>query len=242
MRRKPTSSSTVANDVRAERSIKMSVQFGRWNVRGGSVDRDYLESVKTALAPYGPDGSGSHVDDSVAILCYLLHTTAESRRETQPLVTRSGSILTWTGRLDNRGDLIHRFSDSLTANSTDLDIVAAAYESEKTGSFGLESPYVFVDFSQRLYRPRPPLLRLRRFTRNMEHCPRSVDFVRKKVFPALRGVRRRMVFPFSCRACDTLRRDFVCASLVVCPFATRQTGDSQILGLRSFQTNPISKR
>lgn len=115
----------------------MSVQFGRWNVRGGSVDRDYLESVKTVLAPYGPDGSGSHVDDNVAILCYLLHTTAESRRETQPLVTRSGSILTWTGRLDNRGDLIHRFSDSLTANSTDLDIVAAAYESEKTDSFGI---------------------------------------------------------------------------------------------------------
>lgn len=115
----------------------MSVQFGRWNVSGGPVNRDYLESMKTFLAAYGPDGTDSYVNDNIAILCYSLHTTAESRRETLPHVTRAGSILTWTGRLDNRGDLVRRFSDLLTANSTDLDIVAAAYESEKTASFGI---------------------------------------------------------------------------------------------------------
>ncbi len=32
----------------------MSVQFGRWNIDGKPVDRNYLEKVKPVIAPYGP--------------------------------------------------------------------------------------------------------------------------------------------------------------------------------------------
>ncbi len=106
----------------------MSVQFGKWNFDGRPVDRDYLEKVKASIAPYGPDDAGSYSKGNISILYRAFHTTKESRRETQPHVTASGAILTWGGRLDNRTDLIRQLRDVVTAASTDVAIVAAAYE------------------------------------------------------------------------------------------------------------------
>jgi len=56
------------------------------------------------------------------------HTTEESRRESQPHVSRSGAVIIWDGRLDKRAELISRLRDDVTACSTDVEIVAAAYE------------------------------------------------------------------------------------------------------------------
>ena len=106
----------------------MSVQFGKWNFDGKPVDRDYLEKAKASIAPYGPDDRGSYTKTSISILYRAFHTTKESRRETQPHVTESGAILTWDGRLDNRADLIRHLRQMLTIRSTDVEIVAAAYE------------------------------------------------------------------------------------------------------------------
>jgi asparagine synthase (glutamine-hydrolysing) len=106
----------------------VSVQFGRWNLDGKSVDRDYLEKVTPLLAPYGPDGAGSYSNGNISILYRGFHTTKESRRESQPHVTSSGPILTWDGRLDNRAELIGQLGDLATVHSTDVEIVSAAYE------------------------------------------------------------------------------------------------------------------
>ena len=106
----------------------MSVQFGRWNLDGKPVDRDYLEKVTPLLAPYGPDGAGSYSNGNISILYRGFHTTKESRRESQPHVTSSGPILTWDGRLDNRAELIGQLGDLVTVHSTDVEIVSAAYE------------------------------------------------------------------------------------------------------------------
>lgn len=105
----------------------MSVQFGRWNLDGRPVDPAYLWKVRGMLAPYGPDGEGTYIEDSVAILYRPFHTTKESRRETQPVLLPSGEVLTWDGRLDNREDLISSLRDRLSIDSTDAAIVAAAY-------------------------------------------------------------------------------------------------------------------
>jgi asparagine synthase (glutamine-hydrolysing) len=113
----------------------MSVQFGRWNTDGKSVDRDYLEKVKSIIAPYGPDHGGSHTSAGLSILFRAFHTTKESRRESQPHVTKLGTIITWDGRLDNRVDLIRHLRDRLTASSTDVSIAAAAYEEWGTDCF-----------------------------------------------------------------------------------------------------------
>jgi asparagine synthase (glutamine-hydrolysing) len=113
----------------------MSVQFGRWNTDGKPVDSDYVENVKPVIAPYGPDDGGSFHKTGICILYRAFHTTKESRRESQPHVTDLGAIITWDGRLDNRTDLIRHLRDRLTISSTDVSIVAAAYEEWGTNCF-----------------------------------------------------------------------------------------------------------
>lgn len=106
----------------------MSVQFGRWNFEGQAPAPDYIEKVSTTLAPYGPDSNESYSKGGVRILYRAFHTTKESRREKQPHICPSGAVITWDGRLDNRGEIIRELRDALTVNSTDVAIVATAYE------------------------------------------------------------------------------------------------------------------
>lgn len=113
----------------------MSVQFGRWSFDGEPASAGYLAKVGKILSPYGPDGESSHSGEGVDVLYYAFHTTTESRLETQPHVSASGAIITWDGRLDNRGELIALLDGSLSAASTDVSIVAAAYERWGTDCF-----------------------------------------------------------------------------------------------------------
>ena len=106
----------------------MSVQFGIWNFEAQPPAPDYIERVSATLAPYGPDSNESYSKSGVRILYRAFHTTKESRREKQPHISSSGAVITWDGRLDNRADLIGELSASLTNGSTDVAIVAAAYE------------------------------------------------------------------------------------------------------------------
>ena len=106
----------------------MSIQFGIWSFNGQPPAPDYIEKVSAALAPYGPDSNESYSKGGIEILYRAFHTTKESRREKQPCISRSGAVITWDGRLDNRADLINELRDAATVNSTDLAIVAAAYE------------------------------------------------------------------------------------------------------------------
>jgi asparagine synthase (glutamine-hydrolysing) len=106
----------------------MSVQFGRWNFEGQRLAPDYIEKVSATLGPYGPDSNESYSKGGVSILYRAFHTTKESLREKQPHISPSGAVITWDGRLDNRAELISELSESLTFNSTDLAIVAMAFE------------------------------------------------------------------------------------------------------------------
>lgn len=106
----------------------MSVQAGIWNFDGKPVDPKLLADFSEALKPQGPDDEFFHVDGSIALLYRPFHTTAESRREKQPYMTRRGFILTWDGRLDNRDELIPEVRDHLEAHPTDVAIVAAAFD------------------------------------------------------------------------------------------------------------------
>ena len=113
----------------------MSVQFGKCNFDGTPVDPEDLAEVRPVLAPYGPDGEGFICKDNFAILYRAFHTTTESSREIQPHVCSSGAVITWDGRLDNRDELIGLLSRDTSATSTDVQIVAAAYERWGTDSF-----------------------------------------------------------------------------------------------------------
>ncbi len=106
----------------------MSVQFGIWNFEGQPPAADYIEKVRATLAPYGPDSNESYSKNGIRILYRAFHTTKESYREKQPCVSLSGAVITWDGHLDNRAELISELRGSLACDSTDVAIVAAAYE------------------------------------------------------------------------------------------------------------------
>jgi len=106
----------------------MSVQFGIWNFEGQQPTPDYIEKVSATLAPYGPDSNEAYSKSGVQILYRGFYTTKESHRETQPHVSGSGSVITWDGRLDNRAELISELREPLACVSTDVAIVAAAYD------------------------------------------------------------------------------------------------------------------
>jgi len=106
----------------------MSVQFGIWNFEGQPPAPDYIEKVSATLAPYGPDSNEAYSKGGVSILYRAFHTTKESRREAQPHISSSGSVIAWDGHLDNRAELISELPDALGFDSTDIAIVAAAYE------------------------------------------------------------------------------------------------------------------
>lgn len=113
----------------------MSAQFGKCSLDGRPVDSHELERVRPILAPYGPDAEGSLCRDGAAILFRGFHTTREDRDEIPPSITGFGAVVTWSGRLDNRAELLDQLRSVCTAESADHSIVAAAYERWGTGSF-----------------------------------------------------------------------------------------------------------
>jgi asparagine synthase (glutamine-hydrolysing) len=132
----------------------MSIQFGRCNFDGKSVDPADLDRVRPVLAPYGPDGEGRICRDNQGILYRAFDTTKESRREIQPHI--SASVLTWDGRLDNREELIHLLADEVESTSTDLEIVAKSYERWGTDSFAK----LIGDWALSIWNPRDQSLLL----------------------------------------------------------------------------------
>ena len=113
----------------------MSVQFGKCNFDGSPVHPDDLEEARPVLAPLGPDGEGFICKDNFAVLYRALHTTKESRKELQPFTSVSGAVVTFDGRLDNREALEAQIQSGTGQLSTDVEIVAAAYDKWGTESF-----------------------------------------------------------------------------------------------------------
>jgi asparagine synthase (glutamine-hydrolysing) len=113
----------------------MSVQAGVWNFDSRPVDPKQIEGISDFLKQQGPDGESRYVDGPLALLYRPFHTTAESRHEKQPYFSKRGFILTWDGRLDNRPALIADLRSDLEANTTDVAIVAAAFDRWETDCF-----------------------------------------------------------------------------------------------------------
>ncbi len=113
----------------------MSVQAGIWNFDGRPIDRKVLADFSESMKHQGPDGESCFVNGSVALLYRPFHITTESRREKQPYASRRGFVLTWDGRLDNRGQLIAELKSDLDPEPTDVAIVAAAFDRWESDCF-----------------------------------------------------------------------------------------------------------
>jgi len=106
----------------------MGFIFGRRNFDGRQPPEEYLDEVRRMLSPYGPDGNSSYSEQGISIIYCAFRTTQESGREIQPLVTASGTVVTWDGRLDNREELLRLLQLPDLRDCADVSIVAAAFE------------------------------------------------------------------------------------------------------------------
>ena len=113
----------------------MSVQAGVWNFDGRPIDPKLIDDLSESLKQQGPDGESRYTDGSVVLLYRPFHTTAESRREKQPFVSRRGFVFTWDGRLDNREVLTAELRSELETRPTDVAIFAAAFDRWETDCF-----------------------------------------------------------------------------------------------------------
>ena len=197
----------------------MSIIFGRWNFDGEPVETGYIDKVRSTLAPYLPDESHSYSGGSVSILYDAFHTTRESRLEPQPLVTRTGSILTWDGRLDNREELLAQLKEPVSRDRADVSIVAAAYEKWETQCFAK----LVGDWALSLWNPRNRSLTLARdpigprqlyytFDKSQVTWSTILDplvLFAGRSFCAQRGIHCRLVLLFPRCPSDPLCRTFI---------------------------------
>lgn len=93
-----------------------------------TVPATSIRALAEGNAQRGPDGCGEEIKPGFAALHWSLHVDHLARRERQPYVSRTGELLTWDGRLDNRNDLLMQLRDMLRGDETDVAVVAAALE------------------------------------------------------------------------------------------------------------------
>jgi asparagine synthase (glutamine-hydrolysing) len=106
----------------------MSLIAGIYNLNGSTVDEETLALLGKWLSVRGPDGGKEVKMETVGMAYRAFHINREARLEQQPAVSKSGCILSWDGRLDNREELISLLRDNLNGYLTDVAIVMAAYD------------------------------------------------------------------------------------------------------------------
>jgi asparagine synthase (glutamine-hydrolysing) len=129
--------------------IRMSAIGGIYNFADDFVEETTLAELGRSLESLGPEGGGNFNSGPVGMVYRALHITKESHDEIQPLVSATGQILCWDGRLDNRVELIAILRDELRGDFTDAGIVMAAYL-----KWGLDFlPKLIADFALSLWDP-----------------------------------------------------------------------------------------
>jgi asparagine synthase (glutamine-hydrolysing) len=129
----------------------MSGILGTWNRDGRPVEESLIRKLARTMAHRGPDGCGLWTRGGAGLACQLLRVTPESSAEVQPLVSSSGSVLVFDGRLDNRDELLAllRPGTELADNAPDPALALAAYE-----RFGEQFPGRLAgDFALGLFDP-----------------------------------------------------------------------------------------
>jgi asparagine synthase (glutamine-hydrolysing) len=136
----------------------MGVLAGILRFDDAPAERVWLDKTSAILKEYGPDGECIHMDGSFALLYRPFHTTPESRGECHPFIFGGGKVITWDGRLDNRDELICKVSAPKKHESSDMEIVAEAFERWGTDCFNK----IIGDWSLSIWDPREKTLILAR--------------------------------------------------------------------------------
>jgi asparagine synthase (glutamine-hydrolysing) len=109
----------------------MSGIAGIYHLDGRPVSHLLLRRMTDVIAHRGLDGSGQWNNGPVGLGNRMLHTTAESLQEEQPLADETGNLcLTLDGRVDNRDEIRAALEakGATLRTDTDAELVLRAYE------------------------------------------------------------------------------------------------------------------
>jgi len=143
----------------------MSFQFGSWHFERTSYSSDLGEVLRGVLSVHGPDGVSSYHGNGMSIVYGAFQTTREAQKDEQPFRMPTGKVVTWDGWLDNRDELSRHLGDAVTGDSTDTEIVAAAYE--RWGTAALSK--LLGDWALSIWDPRVQELLLAKDTIGTRH-------------------------------------------------------------------------
>ena len=129
----------------------MSGIFGLIHLDGSPVPFESLQSMRSAMAFWGPDGGHIWHDGSAGLGSLVLFNTPQALRERVPIESSRGFILTAEARLDNRSELICDLGIFPADGSAlpDGDLILHAYE-----TWGEETPrHLMGDWSFAVWHP-----------------------------------------------------------------------------------------
>jgi asparagine synthase (glutamine-hydrolysing) len=147
----------------------MSAQFGRWQFDGVSASPDFLDGVRTLLAPYGPDAESCFTGKGIDLVWRDFNTTEKATREVQPHLLPSGVVIIFDGRLDNQQDLSSELG--LPLDAREVSIVGAAHD--RWGTDCLRR--LIGDWALSVWNPREQLLLLAEDFLGSRHLYYSID-------------------------------------------------------------------
>jgi asparagine synthase (glutamine-hydrolysing) len=107
----------------------MSVQYGLWSFNHKSITPKDLAQIRAKLSGYESEQVCEYSGGEIQLIHLPFYVTPESEIERQPYQSRSGWVVLWDGRLDNRQELIGSLRSELQDASTDAAIVTAALDS-----------------------------------------------------------------------------------------------------------------
>jgi asparagine synthase (glutamine-hydrolysing) len=128
----------------------MSQQAGILHFDRRPISDGQFFAFERAVSLHGPDRRGEYREDGLAILYRAFDVTWEDAVERQPVHTIHGDIVTWDGRLDNRGELLALLGRSPAETSTDAEIVAAVLAASGAKAF----PRLIGDWALAWWNPR----------------------------------------------------------------------------------------
>ncbi len=104
--------------------------FGIFNRNGAPVSPETVQTMRSAMAYWGPDGGDTWLEGCCGLGHLLLHNTPEARYEQLPRWIAGPDIaFTATARIDNRAELCRRFDIPADAQPTtpDSELMLRAY-------------------------------------------------------------------------------------------------------------------
>jgi asparagine synthase (glutamine-hydrolysing) len=136
----------------------MSGIAGAWHLDGRPMEPGILAAISGRLRHRGADGERQCLSGSVGLSCQHLWVAPEDQGVFQPVAGRSGAMLVFDGRLDNRDELVSTLGLDPTAG--DAACALAAYERWDDEFAG----HLAGDFAAAVFDPRAERLLLARDT------------------------------------------------------------------------------